>query len=297
MKNNDVNGIPEILKQLNKFEYSRFKNTIFFRGHSDKKYSLKPNIYRDGIVANEDIIFKEILLRCPDDFVHCKNTFELLVKMQHYSLPTRLLDITTNPLIALFFACKSKQDVDGELLVFSVPNSEIKYYDSDTVSVISNLSKRPKDFKIPSKYVDEEENFLGDLDGKEVDITHFNNQRDIKFLLHEIRTEKPHFLGLIDPKHLSSVVCVKPKLDNPRVIKQDSAFFLFGMNEYQTKENPATFDTNYLLSKEKNKIIIEARFKKRIIDQLEILGITEATIFPEIEQVANYIKKIYRIKD
>ena len=41
------------------------------------------------------------------------------------------------------------------------------------------------------------------------------------------------------------------------------------------------------------KIIIPYSDKARIIGQLEILGITEATIFPEIEKVATYIKRIY----
>lgn len=271
----ELNGIPEVLKKLNQYQYYRDTDAIFFRGHSKTSYNLVPNIYRDRkIIDNEHIIFKELLLRCPQDFSHCRSTFEFLVKMQHYSLPTRLLDITTNPLIALYFACKSNQEHDGELIVFSLPKEKIKYYDSDTVSVLANISRRPKDFKIPDI------KSIGD----------FNNHQDIKYLLHEIRAEKPYFLPLIVPKDLSSVICVKPKLDNPRIIRQDSAFFLFGVAE--EKNNCATFPEEYVLSK-KNRIIIKAKEKSRIINQLEILGITEATVFPEIEKVANYIKTMY----
>jgi len=39
--------------------------------------------------------------------------------MQHYGIPTRLLDITSNPLVALFFACIEFPKVDGEVIFFS----------------------------------------------------------------------------------------------------------------------------------------------------------------------------------
>ena len=70
-------------KKVNDYEFVSKDHAIFFRGHSNKNYKLEPYIYRDEIIENEHIIFKELLLRCPQDFEHCKTTFEFLVKMQH----------------------------------------------------------------------------------------------------------------------------------------------------------------------------------------------------------------------
>lgn len=281
-------GIPEILKKLNNYDFERDKHAIFFRGHSNKDYKLEPYIYRDEIIKHEHIIFKELLLRCPQDFEHCKTTFEFLVKMQHYSLPTRLLDITTNPLIALYFACQSKSKNDAELIIFKVPKSTIKYYDSDTVSILSNLSRISCDFSIPG-HIDTHLLFLDD--GYDEMCEEFNSQHYVKKLVYEIQSEKPHFEPRIEPYVLSEVLCVKPRMDNQRVIRQDSAFFLFGTDGLK-KDKPAKLNDSLILTKDR-KIIIPNSDKERIIGQLEILGITEATIFPEIEKVATYIKKLY----
>lgn len=47
---------------------------------------------------------------------------ELLAAMQHYSAPTRMLDFTFNPLIALWFAVEKHDDRDGR--VFAIDISE-----------------------------------------------------------------------------------------------------------------------------------------------------------------------------
>ena len=106
---------------------------------------MTPSIDREDYLKSENILFREFILRNPDEFSDEKTTFEKLVKMQHYKLPTRLLDITTNPLIALFFAVENYENEDGEFIVFAIPGDKIKYYDSDTISVVANVAKRPFD--------------------------------------------------------------------------------------------------------------------------------------------------------
>jgi DNA-binding transcriptional ArsR family regulator len=143
------------------------------------------------------------------------------------------------------------------------------------VSVIANLSRRPAGFKRPS-ITDKDE---------------FNAHPDIKLLLHDIRQDRPYFQPKIVPDHLGTVICVKPMLDNPRVIRQDGAFLLFGIDGDKTK--PATLERHSVVVR----IKINKDKKKELAVQLEALGISRATLFPEIEQVATHIKAIYETPD
>src|SRR5690606_21493977 len=109
---------------------------LFFRGHSDEAFSLTPSLYRaENYYLSEDKIFKDTILTNPQDFIHCKNTIEVLVKMQHYGIPTRLLDLTRNALVALFFACEANNDRNGEFIILHIPNDDVCYFDSDKVCI------------------------------------------------------------------------------------------------------------------------------------------------------------------
>jgi hypothetical protein len=276
-----IRNISDFITELKKIP-GPHKTELFFRGHSDVGFELKPSIYRsEKLISNENIIFKEFILRTPIDFLNEKSALEKLVKMQHYGLPTRLLDITSNPLVALYFACSGNEKEDGRVIVFRIPNSHIKYYDSDTVSILANIAKRPISFNIKGI--------------KNLDIETFNKENEIKYLLHEIKEEKAYFQPIIDPKDIKQVVAVKVKQSNNRIIKQSGAFLIFGINEEKSvcASIPEKWIVEFTSKKEKIDFTIDKDSKNSILKELDTLGINESILFPELDNQARYLKNKY----
>jgi len=123
---------------------AEFRKTVY-RGHSQVGWQLTPSLFRyKNLPDNEENAFKEIEAVHPEEFLKDNTTLERLVRMQHYGLPTRLLDVTRNPLVALYFAVVRDVDKDGEVIFIEVPEEDEKFFDSDTVSCIANLAHMPK---------------------------------------------------------------------------------------------------------------------------------------------------------
>lgn len=116
MKN--LEKLPSLLKQ------TRVGENVIYRGHADHSWELKPSIGRhfegqwSAVLEKEIKALEEFKKRSIPYLKHPpKSDIEWLCLMQHHGCATRLLDFTTNPLIALFFASDPAHRKDGSFII------------------------------------------------------------------------------------------------------------------------------------------------------------------------------------
>lgn len=102
--------------------FESLSDTEFYRGVSDANYELIPSAGRLGVdklstlVQIEKSMLEEFQRKSPMYIESLpSNQFEWLSLAQHHGLPTRLMDWTFNPLIALFFAVENNCSTDAAI--------------------------------------------------------------------------------------------------------------------------------------------------------------------------------------
>ncbi|QCE34556.1 FRG domain-containing protein [Acetobacteraceae bacterium] len=152
----NVTDFMEAISALQKKQKSKH-DCFFYRGLLSASYDLRPPLFRrEDYPAKEKLLMQELLSRQAPAFAKDKTMFERLVRAQHYELPTRLMDVTDNPLIALYFACadwKTGQakiekncngkniEKNGKIVIFCQERQNIHYFNSHRTKLLSNLAQ------------------------------------------------------------------------------------------------------------------------------------------------------------
>ncbi len=264
---------------------------VVYRGQKDIRWFTQASIFRneDKLLRYEHEMGRELMSLHPTEFATDNTMFDRLVRMQHYGIPTRLVDVSQNPLVALYFACEEhfepiddddliepggRREIDGAVIAYNVPPERSRFFDSDTVAILANLANL--------RWHEKREI----ADNATVDKLTFNELPSVQRLGSFIQAEKPYFKTTIDPLTPFVPMYVKPRLSNKRVIAQSGAFLIYGIDLSDTKNS---FEHNI----RQRYIHVPAGKKQEIREGLDRLGINESTLFPELNKAADQIVRRY----
>lgn len=106
----------EFLKALSNLSTRIGEEAVWFRGHSKSSYRLLPSIARNPTALERESLLSKRFKQNAYPFRQSppQSEWEWLFLMQHFGVPTRLLDWTESPLVALYFAVNGSAEDDKE---------------------------------------------------------------------------------------------------------------------------------------------------------------------------------------
>ncbi|WP_161792422.1 FRG domain-containing protein [Croceibacterium mercuriale] len=232
--------------------------TIWFRGARDVRHDLRPGLFRHPTLTQAtDLIDLEWQLL--NDYRHQAPPFkpsipasdlELLFVMQHYRVPTRLLDWTENPFTALFFATENARDED--------PGSEL----DAAVWVINPIELNRKTF--PNRV--NAARVLGAY------------AKDIQGLL-----PAPTVEGI----EITTPCAIYGVHNTPRIVAQRGSFILYGRDTSSMEDQVSL---NLMNDNVLRKIVVTGPSKREIFSHLFNMGISDSVVYPDLDGLSREIR-------
>ena len=242
-------------------------STLWFRGSGRASYSLSPTLHRHPTINTaEKIIDLEIAL--VDRFkqravpflknpLDKKSDWELLFFMQHYGIPTRLLDWSENPFVSLYFALTSAS--------YEIVSKKRIYTEDCCIWVLDPISwnrESFKDFSYDQGILSVENHLVDSYKPR----TQFANIR-----------EKP--------------IAIFGTHNSSRIVAQRGVFIVFGKNVTAMDE---TYERDSFPQDCLIRIVIEKEKIESLLQSLVSIGVTDSVIYPDLEGFSKELRRFYK---
>lgn len=137
MRTVQITSFRQLHRGLEEF---RSHPIMFFRGQSDADWPLVPKVGRAEFKhVEDDYLFADWKSAArSQQGVDVRTELELLALAQHHGLATRLLDWTSNPLVAAFFAVWENRDCDAALFAYETCECLPADYSGDPFAIGGN---------------------------------------------------------------------------------------------------------------------------------------------------------------
>ncbi len=270
------------------------RTRIFYRGQSNHNWPILPYVFRtDKGIYREYELYNQARCLAWDVLSDSRTPMEMLVRMQHFGLPTRLIDVTHNPIVALFFACDGSPRNNGCIYWGSNEHlcndkfadaiaREVIEYDRGDYCCKDIRRFFPETFSNIEEWSDSDKTRLvfciNGLSRPYYILPPYNNSR--------IKAQKGAF---IIPPLLCSYMDVVPT--------EDALYHGVKRNiDYKSYSIPIMGGNKYIFQPEL--YVIPSKFKQGILAELSEMGIDRASLFPDnIEALMNQIAGSVRLKN
>lgn len=271
-----ITSVASFVEEISK---GSFNSKYVYRGQSQASWGIIASVFRNGYDENkEEYIYSHIRKYNFPELQKRDYYLDDLIDMQHYGIPTRLIDWSYNPLISLYFAVAYDTNVDGKLFRREVEENEILSFDSEKYKYLSKLLFT--DVKCVSLSFDEY-----DKEINEIIRDLFDHDKNIYFIdtiisNSRIRAQQGCFSLYLDKKkkfydYINKATNIereiKTQLNNKiKSINRKTYFDLVKLlidNYNPTTDKNEYLEKNYInLKKLQNKIDITKVMKEKFID-------------------------------
>lgn len=251
----------ELQEYLFNFEkgsiHNRYRSSLAYRGVSNAGYDLKTSLMRLNNKTAEKHLLRNFKKYANTLIKDNDNVWELLAIAQHYGLPTRLLDWSFSPYVALHFATSNSREFNKDGAIWCMDILKVNELLPDKLNEI----------------LKDEGSLVFTVDSlKNISLNEFDNLNN-----NQIEDEDKDF-----------VICLEPPSIDERIINQYAMFTVISNPNKKfdelMDEHPDGIYT---------KIIIPKELKMEIRDKLDQANISERIIYPGLEGISAWLKRYY----